>query len=128
MARWLGRWLTCLPADLSACRGLLALRAFWSDPVYEQADHRAAVRTLAAGWRPGDLILVNAGWVWTPLHVYWPTAADGTRWASAAPPPLAPRQRLLDVAQGAALAAPSFAAPGTYTLDVSRAIIHAFID
>jgi len=86
-----------------ALASLLALRTFWSDPAYAADDHRSAVRALAAAWRPGDAILVNAGWAWTPLAVYWPRGANGSRYTSAAPPPLAPRLRLKDVAAGAPL-------------------------
>ena len=52
----------------------VSLQRFWTDPAYRTDDHRAAVRELATNWRPGDAILVNAGWVYTALEVYWPTA------------------------------------------------------
>lgn len=84
---------------------LVALRAFWSDASYREADHRSAVAALARQWRPGDAILVNAGWVWTPLAVYWPTGTDGSRFAPGVPPPLGERLRLIDVAGGAPLPA-----------------------
>ena len=48
------------------------LREFWTNPLYAADDHRSAVADLAAQWRPGDAILVNAGWVYTALDVYWP--------------------------------------------------------
>ncbi|MEZ4682015.1 MAG: hypothetical protein R2932_48185 [Caldilineaceae bacterium] len=53
-------------------------------------------RNLAQSWRPGDLILVNAGWVYTVLETYWPiavTALDG-----AVPPPISQIARLHDYA------------------------------
>jgi hypothetical protein len=74
---------------------LFGLQHFWNDPAYASDDHRAAVSVLAESWRPGDAVLVNAGWAWTPLAVYWPQ--DGSA------PPLAPMVRLKDVADGAAL-------------------------
>ena len=49
----------------------VTLNAFWADPVYRADDHRAAVRTLQAHWRPGDVVLVNAGWAYTALTTYW---------------------------------------------------------
>ncbi len=78
----------------------LSLRAFWQDPHYRSDDHRSAVRELAAAWRPGDAILLNAGWITPLLEIYWPQAGDG---AAAVPPPLAEPLRLVDVANGASL-------------------------
>lgn len=73
-----------------------SLRTFWYDPAYQSDDHRAAVAQLAAEWRPGDLILVNAGWVYTALETYWPTELDGAH--AATPPPLQEIARLHDYA------------------------------
>ena len=78
-----------------------SLRAFWNDPAYRADDHRGAVRALAQGWRPGDVILANAGWITPLLEVYWPRPGDG---GEAVPPPLAAPARLIDVAAGAPLA------------------------
>ncbi len=50
----------------------VALRSFWNDPAFTADDHRAAVRELAQRWRPGDVILVNAGYTYTALLTYWP--------------------------------------------------------
>ncbi len=61
----------------------VTLQAFWTDPTYRADDHRAAVRFLAEHWRPGDVVLVNAGWTYTALTTYW----DG---------PIASRSRLTD--------------------------------
>ncbi len=49
----------------------VSLRAFWFDPAFRADDHRAAVRELQARWRPGDVVLVNAGWAYTALSTYW---------------------------------------------------------
>lgn len=75
----LGRWQR--PASrLAAAAALLllilgstlSLRAFWSDPIYRADDLRTATRELAQRWRPGDAILVNAGYTYTGLLTYWP--------------------------------------------------------
>jgi len=50
---------------------------FWLNPLYRADDHRSAVAALAANWRPGDAILVNAGWVYPVLTTYWPQQALG---------------------------------------------------
>jgi uncharacterized membrane protein len=49
----------------------VTLAAFWFDPLYRPDDHRAAVRALQARWRPGDVLLVNAGYAYPPLLTYW---------------------------------------------------------
>ncbi|RME50562.1 MAG: hypothetical protein D6790_21060, partial [Caldilineae bacterium] len=49
-----------------------ALYEFWTNPRYQADDHRAAVAELARDWRPGDAVLINAGWVYTALDIYWP--------------------------------------------------------
>jgi hypothetical protein len=66
----------------------LSLYAYHSDPGYASDDHRAAVRFLADRWRPGDAILVNAGYTYTALLTYW----DGD--------PIAWRGRLVGDAPG----------------------------
>lgn len=72
----LGRWRWLHAMALAALLGIsgLGLRAFWTDPAYRADDHRGAVAALAAAWRPGDAVLVNAGWAYTALAVYWPPA------------------------------------------------------
>ena len=57
-------------ALLAACT--LSLRAFWTDPVYAADDLRSATRELAQRWRPGDIILANAGYTYPALLTYWP--------------------------------------------------------
>ncbi len=54
-----------------------SLKGYYTDPRYASDDHRAAVTTLADFWRPGDAILVNAGYAYTALEHYWPTAQGG---------------------------------------------------
>ena len=71
---------------------LAGLRTFWFDPTYAADDHRSAVSDLAAQWRPGDAILVNAGWVYTAVDVYWPREAASLD--ASLPPALGPAIRL----------------------------------
>ena len=61
----------------------VTLVAFWFDPIYRADDHRTAVRDLQSRWRPGDVVLVNAGYAYPPLYTYW----NG---------PIAQRSRLTD--------------------------------
>ena len=49
----------------------VSLHAYHTDPLYASDDHRAAVRFLSEQWRPGDAILVNAGYAYTALETYW---------------------------------------------------------
>lgn len=91
---------------------LLGLREFWSNPTYRADDHRGAVAKLAANWRPGDLILVNAGWAYTALEVYWPHEPSNPQ--GALTPTIGQQVRLLDVANGDAepvIATPADALP-----------------
>jgi uncharacterized membrane protein len=61
----------------------VSLRDFWTAPAYRTDDLRGAVRFLQARWRPGDVLVVNAGYAYTALQTYW----DG---------PIAARARLTD--------------------------------
>ena len=72
------------------------LHTLWTDARHRRDDHRGAVAYLADAWRPGDVILVNAGWVYTALQLYWPTQRTGP-WA-ALPPALQKPVRLTDSA------------------------------
>lgn len=56
----------------------ISIRAARSDPMLASDDHRAAVGFLADRWRPGDAILVNAGYVYTALEAYW--RGDSPAW------------------------------------------------
>lgn len=71
-----------------------SLYNFWFAPALQDDDHRSAVAQLAQAWRPGDAILVNAGWVYTVLTTYWPTTLAGVD--AAVPPPLGQFVRLTD--------------------------------
>jgi len=48
-----------------------SISAYHTDPRYAADDHRAAVHFLAERWRPGDAVLVNAGYAYTALLTYW---------------------------------------------------------
>ncbi|RIK53528.1 MAG: hypothetical protein DCC57_08175, partial [Chloroflexi bacterium] len=85
---WVAAGVTLLLAASSA----VALTSFWRAPDLRADDHRAAVAMLARAWRPGDAILVNAGWVYPALAVYWPQTPAGPR--DAAPPPITAFPRL----------------------------------
>lgn len=74
-----------------------AVLSFWCDPLYRADDHRSAVATLASQWRPGDAILVNAGWIYPILTTYWPTQPIGVD--GVAPPPFEQIVRLPGFAQ-----------------------------
>jgi uncharacterized membrane protein len=77
----------------------LSLLAYWTNPLYRADDHRGAVASLSERWRPGDIILANAGWIHPILEVYWPSALSSPQ-DSAPPPPQAP-VRLIDYTQNA---------------------------
>ncbi|MCL4830728.1 MAG: glycosyltransferase family 39 protein [Caldilinea sp.] len=83
--------------------------SFWYDPLYRADDHRSAVASLAAQWRPGDAILVNAGWIYPILTTYWPTQPAGVD--GVAPPPIAQIVRLPDFLQDHAADRSFFTSP-----------------
>ncbi|MFN8494185.1 MAG: glycosyltransferase family 39 protein [Caldilineaceae bacterium] len=96
LRRW-QRWLGALAITGVVLVSSAGLAEFWFNPLYRTDDHRAAVAQLAAQWRPGDLILVNAGWVYTVVETYWPN--ELTSPAAALPPPLAQPDRLTTYAE-----------------------------
>ncbi len=49
----------------------LSVYNFWFEPRYAKDDLRGAVKYISAHWRPGDAILVNAGYTYTALMVYF---------------------------------------------------------
>jgi uncharacterized membrane protein len=69
LQRWrVAGWLAL--AAIVVASGI-SLRAYHTDAQFASDDHRAAVRLLAEQWRPGDAILVNAGYAYTALATYW---------------------------------------------------------
>ncbi len=49
-----------------------SLYNFWHNPQYAEDDLRGAVNYIAERWRPGDVILVNAGYAYPALTYYFP--------------------------------------------------------
>src|SRR5207237_306377 len=49
-----------------------SLYNFWNSPQYAEDDLRGAVSYIADHWRPGDVILVNAGYAYPALAYYFP--------------------------------------------------------
>ena len=84
---WLGIGWLVLIGGIS----LASLQQFWFNPLYRADDHRGAVAELAENWRPGDVILANAGWSYTAIDTYWPQEIDGSY--DSIPPALAAIQR-----------------------------------
>ena len=67
-ARWrLAPWLAGI---LIALVSTFSLAQYHFLPRYAPDDHRAAVRFLAEHWRPGDVVLVNAGYAYPTLLYY----------------------------------------------------------
>ncbi len=93
--RWrlLGSTTFCLLLAISAW----SLHAFWTNPLYRPDDHRGAVARLAAQWRPGDVILANAGWIYPVLTTYWPVEVNGVD--GSVPPPISLLLPIDDYAQ-----------------------------
>ncbi len=73
LAWWLRRSRLAFAIGISIwlAAGALTTHAFWYDPLWRGDDHRAAVHFLQERWRPGDVVLVNAGWTYTALMTYW---------------------------------------------------------
>lgn len=59
---------------------------FWYDPRYAKDDLRGAVNYIEEHWRPGDAVLINAGYTYTAFMVYFDQ-------------PIAWRGRLIDYTQ-----------------------------
>ncbi len=95
--------LALFTAALLVAGSLYSLTRFWTLPDYAADDHRGAVQALSEEWRPGDAILVNAGWAYTAVDTYWPSEIAGSD--DARPAPLGSWLRL-PVATGDALVMP----------------------
>jgi hypothetical protein len=65
------RWAAGLALAVWLAAAAVTLSTFWFDPEYRPDDHRAAVQAVQARWRPGDVLLVNAGYAYPPLLTYW---------------------------------------------------------
>ena len=86
------KWTGWLAAILLLAVNGVSLQRFWYDADFQSDDHRSAVAFLADRWRPGDLILVNAGWAYTAIETYWPQELSGAN--DAVPPLLTQTARL----------------------------------
>ncbi|MDP3045977.1 MAG: glycosyltransferase family 39 protein, partial [Chloroflexota bacterium] len=70
LRRWRGAALAIVLVVFAAgCA--LSLRSYFTSPAYAADDHRSAVQFLADRWRPGDAILVNAGYVYPAVLYYY---------------------------------------------------------
>lgn len=78
----------------------VTLHAFWFDPAHRADDHRTAVRELSSRWRPGDVLLVNAGWTYTAVATYWDGAIAGRYRITGALPEARPDDALVMVTTG----------------------------
>lgn len=105
--RW---WAGAALYMLVAVVYLVGLVPYWSSQGYRTDAMRAAVARLAADWRPGDAILVNAGWIYPLLETYWPTEQIGA--TASLPPPLSPRQRLTQLPDELTLNQPTLVVTG----------------
>jgi 4-amino-4-deoxy-L-arabinose transferase-like glycosyltransferase len=90
------RWLYAVGISLLFLVSGWSLADFWQDRRYASDDHRGAVADLAAAWRPGDVILVNAGWVYPAVELYWPRELGSPQ--DSLPPAPERRLRLYDYA------------------------------
>lgn len=66
--RWIWASLTAAGLLLAAC--FFSLYQYHFDPRYRADDYRAAVQFIQSHWQPGDVILVNAGYVY-PAFLYY---------------------------------------------------------
>ena len=71
------RTVFALMAALLVAGTASSLHRYWNHPDFQPDDHRSAVAALAHDRRPGDAILVNAGWVYTAVDTYWPKKLVG---------------------------------------------------
>jgi len=77
---------------------------FWFNPKYAKDDLRGAVNYIAERWRPGDAILINAGYTHTAFEIYYKQPIAWRGRLIAYPPTnvsLGTYQRLVDLRDGA---------------------------
>ncbi|MGB8647758.1 MAG: glycosyltransferase family 39 protein [Anaerolineae bacterium] len=74
-------WVRLAAAALLVGAAALAfgysLEHFWNDPQYADDDLRGAVQHIAENWRPGDVVLVDAGYAYTAVLYYYPGPVSG---------------------------------------------------
>lgn len=66
-----GRWLTAAALLLLITTSAYSAYNFWFDSRYADDDLRGAVQRIAAEWRPGDAVLINAGYTYTAFAYYY---------------------------------------------------------
>ncbi|MBE7471071.1 MAG: hypothetical protein DPW09_05265 [Anaerolineae bacterium] len=65
-----GRWLTLIAASLLVAACGFSSYQYHFNPRYRADDYRGAVDFIQSHWQPGDVILVNAGYVYTAYLYY----------------------------------------------------------
>ncbi|MCK6628952.1 MAG: glycosyltransferase family 39 protein [Anaerolineae bacterium] len=65
-----GRWLTLIAASLLVVACGFSSYQYYFNPRYRADDYRAAVDFIQSHWQPGDMILANAGYVYTAYLYY----------------------------------------------------------
>ncbi len=94
------RWVAVAAGAILLIAAALSLRQFWFSPAFRADDHRSAVRQLEARWRPGDVVVVNAGWAYTALATYWQGEIAGRYRVTGALPEARPDSGLVIVTTG----------------------------
>lgn len=77
---------------------------FWFDPQYADDDLRGAVKQISDLWRPGDAVLVNAGYTYTAFAYYFGQPIEWRGRLTSYPPTnisMGTIQRLVDQRAGA---------------------------
>jgi len=64
------RWLTLTAASLLVAACGFSIYQYHFNPRYRADDYRAAVDFIQSHWQPGDVILANAGYVYTAYLYY----------------------------------------------------------
>ena len=83
-ARWKG--IAALAAVAWLAGTAVTLYAFWFDPKYRPDDLRGAAAYLESKWRPGDAVLLNAGYAYPALLTYWQGSVGSLVRLTATPP------------------------------------------
>jgi hypothetical protein len=68
-ARW--KAIAAIMAVAWLASAAVTLHAFWHNPKYRPDDLRGAAAYLQSKWRPGDVVLLNAGYAYPALLTYW---------------------------------------------------------
>jgi 4-amino-4-deoxy-L-arabinose transferase-like glycosyltransferase len=64
------RWLALGVVGLVLVASIFSIYRYHTDPRYRADDYRAAVAFIEQHWQPGDIVLVNAGYVY-PAFLYY---------------------------------------------------------